>query len=308
MLKTIILMAAIAAAPTVVELPLERLKADKVAASAFDYHGLRTGRDAAALEALVARVPEPETRCLTDSEVEIRAGLLSAATTASPDTWRNDREIARNAVTRYAGVREALLGGGKSGSTNLDNNIASFTAAAKTAKSPEAAEVLTRTARDQIALHYPTGQDAISAGAETRIGVIAGQEACNVTRANTAWLKKTIAARGWFTLSRDGEQADKSAWLIVQHSDFDPAFQQQVLTMLTGLKAKGETSPRNYAYLYDRVANSAGRPQRYATQGRCVGPGDWQPFALEDAANIEAIRKEAGLPTLVEYRSWFGCR
>ena len=61
----------------------------------------------------------------------------------------------------------------------------------------------------------------------------------------------------------------------------------------TCLYPRGETSPENYAYLYDRVAAAEERPQRYGTQGMCIG----------SAPNLNARRKEVGLESLSEYKS-----
>ena len=40
--------------------------------------------------------------------------------------------------------------------------------------------------------------------------------------------------------------------------------------------------------------------QRYATQGDCVG-ADWQPRPMEDPANVDLRRVEAGLKPLADY-------
>jgi len=103
-----------------------------------------------------------------------------------------------------------------------------------------------------------------------------------------------------------GTQADKDAWLLVQHADRDSAFQNQVLSILEKLYPSGETNPANYAYLFDRVAVSWGdptqtKPQRYGTQGKCTGPGSWAPLPAEDPQNLDNRRKEVGLGTEAEY-------
>ena len=57
--------------------------------------------------------------------------------------------------------------------------------------------------------------------------------------------------------------------------------------------------------LYDRVAVNEGRPQRYGTQGRCTGPGSWEPRPIEEAANVDARRTWAeirGFPRMADYR------
>ncbi len=123
---------------------------------------------------------------------------------------------------------------------------------------------------------------------------------------NTADLKKLIAIHSWFTISKFGEKASNDAWLLVQHADLDQPFQEQVLGWMKDLLAKGEVSASNYAYLYDRVASAKKKPQRYGTQGRCVGE-EWQPNELEDPARVDELRQKIGLPVMAKYRAFFDC-
>lgn len=131
-----------------------------------------------------------------------------------------------------------------------------------------------------------------------------------VDAANTAELKGLLEKRGWFTISEYGEEADTNAWLLVQHADADPAFQREIAARLEPLAARGETRPSNFAYLFDRIASSFDdpskrRPQRYGTQGRCTGPGLWEPYPVEDPDNLEERRRGAGLTSMAEYQRMF---
>lgn len=124
--------------------------------------------------------------------------------------------------------------------------------------------------------------------------------------ANTADLKELLKLYPWFKVSEFGKQADQNAWLLVQHADLDPTLQKSVLTVLDGLWKTGETSPANYAYLFDRVAASWNDPgkrtlQRYGTQGTCNGPGAWQALPVEDPEHLDARRASVGLGTQAEY-------
>lgn len=127
------------------------------------------------------------------------------------------------------------------------------------------------------------------------------QRTSAVDRENTAALKGLVERYGWFNVSTFGEEADRNAWLLVQHADQDVAFQKQILEVLEGLLPLGETKPSNYAYLWDRVAVAEGRPQRYGTQGRCVGSSRWEPHELEDPARVDELRRSVGLGSLAEY-------
>ena len=76
------------------------------------------------------------------------------------------------------------------------------------------------------------------------------------------------------------------------------------MTPETHLKTK-DTSVSNFAYLHDRVSTADDRPQRYGTQGRCVGPGRWEPLELEDSAKIDTLRASVGLEALALYKERF---
>ncbi|MBI1946487.1 MAG: hypothetical protein HYS27_12370 [Deltaproteobacteria bacterium] len=116
---------------------------------------------------------------------------------------------------------------------------------------------------------------------------------------------RLIGKTGWITLSRYGEEAAQAAWLIVQHADLDVAFQRDVLARMEKLLATGEVKRDNYAYLWDRVAVNEGRKQRFGTQGRCTGPGRWEPREIEDPARVDALREQfdiaRGNGTLAQY-------
>lgn len=128
----------------------------------------------------------------------------------------------------------------------------------------------------------------------------------NLDLKNTEDLKGLIAYWSWFNISVFGAKADNEAWLIAQHADHDIDFQNEILTKLERLYPTGETSPRNYAYLYDRVASAwqrpdLRRPQRYGTQGQCKEAGKWEPLPIEDLDNVDIRRKEVGLGLLKDY-------
>ena len=129
---------------------------------------------------------------------------------------------------------------------------------------------------------------------------------------NTTELQKMLLGRGWFRDDLDGSGAAHNAWLIAQHADRNPDFQIKALELIeTDLDSPG-VSKSNYAYLYDRIqmrfeasTNIPKRLQRYGTQGRCTGPGTWEPFPVESPERIDDIRAEVGLETMTQYKSRF---
>lgn len=117
--------------------------------------------------------------------------------------------------------------------------------------------------------------------------------------ANTAWLKATVVAQGWPTIAKVGEHASHMAWLLVQHADDDAVFQLDMLRLMEPLAARGEIARKDHAYLYDRVMLKLTGKQRYGTQMTCAG-GRNVPQPLEDAANVDRLRKAAGMGTVAE--------
>lgn len=125
-------------------------------------------------------------------------------------------------------------------------------------------------------------------------------------KSNTANMKMLVEKYDWFTISEFGKKADGEAWLLVQHADLDHDFQKEVLKILGKLWKVGETNSRNYAYLFDRVAASFSDPtkrvpQRYGTQGMCVGPSKWEPIEMEEPSKVNERRKEVGLEPIEDY-------
>ncbi|HEX8063362.1 MAG TPA: DUF6624 domain-containing protein [Allosphingosinicella sp.] len=168
---------------------------------------------------------------------------------------------------------------------------------------PFARELFRRTFADQHHAETPLE----GAEAEALRYLLAVDEA-ELIRANAQWLEQAIAANGWFDISRYGAEASQAAWLLVQHADYDPGWQRSVLALLEPKTRTGDFQPKYYAYLDDRVAVNSGRPQRFGTQGRCVGKDDWQPLAVADPAKLDERRASVGLEPMAEYRARFTCR
>ncbi len=99
-----------------------------------------------------------------------------------------------------------------------------------------------------------------------------------------------------------GEKGSQHFWLMVQHSDHDPEFQEKVLGQMEVAVANGNANPSNYGLLVDRVNLNTGKPQIYGTQvtynmDLCQA----YPRNLADSANVNERRKSIGLPPLEEY-------
>lgn len=118
-----------------------------------------------------------------------------------------------------------------------------------------------------------------------------------VEREITVRMREIVAKVGWPTKSMVGSDGSSAAWLLVQHADHDLAFQRACLEKMEPLVQSGEAAGKDFAYLWDRVAVSEGRPQRYGTQL----DGD-DVFPLEDPGHVDARRKALGMSTLAEYK------
>lgn len=134
-----------------------------------------------------------------------------------------------------------------------------------------------------------------------RIADVPGAENLgNVDQENTEFMKQTIEKHGWPGKSLVGEEAAAAAWLLVQHADHDPEFQAKSLDLVKEAFKKGDVTGQQVAYLTDRVLLKQGKKQVYGTQFVGNGP-DAKPAPIEDEANVDARRKEVGLPPLEEY-------
>ncbi len=122
-----------------------------------------------------------------------------------------------------------------------------------------------------------------------------------IDQVNEDVLGRILQEKGWPVISIYGEEADQTAFLVTQHADRHPKFQKVVLEILEDQLRSGETSGENYALLFDRVRIAEARPQRYGSQGRCVGEA-WVPDRMENPKKVDRLRKSVGLEPMAEYR------
>ncbi|MEV6372987.1 DUF6624 domain-containing protein [Micromonospora musae] len=128
-----------------------------------------------------------------------------------------------------------------------------------------------------------------------------GEPVAESDQTRTARLKEIVAEHGWPTIDLVGEDGEDAAWTIAQHSDLDPAFQQQAVELLRSAVAVGQASPGNLAYLEDRVAAAKREPQTYGTQVRCGPDGPVPATPIHDEPGLDARRATAGLPPFATY-------
>ena len=116
---------------------------------------------------------------------------------------------------------------------------------------------------------------------------------------------RAVEARGFWAMSAPRDpRTDDTVMLIVSHSG-DLALQKQTVLQVAPLVAAHKYQPDAYSALYDRVQVGQGLPQHYGTQMQCVDHR-YVPYKMDDAADIEAVRKAAGLmETEAQYLAYF---
>jgi hypothetical protein len=117
----------------------------------------------------------------------------------------------------------------------------------------------------------------------------------NLDEENTAYLVELVQTSGWPTISEVGSDASQAAWLLAQHADRNPDFQAHCLALMKALP-ESEVSPKNIAYLEDRVRVAKGEPQLYGTQFYKDG-ASFGPLPIEDEQGLEERRAAMGLET-----------
>lgn len=108
-----------------------------------------------------------------------------------------------------------------------------------------------------------------------------------VHRRHAALLDEIINAIGYPTVSKVGQEANESAWLIVQHAISEPFFMKKCYKLLS---EDPDASPEQLAYLYDRICYFEGRPQKYGTQFDDSGL-----YPVENIEEMICLREALGL-------------
>jgi len=116
---------------------------------------------------------------------------------------------------------------------------------------------------------------------------------------HTARMKAVVAQHGWPGRSLVGDDGTHAAWLLVQHAEV--SFMAQCLPLMERAVSAGEASPKDYAYLLDRVRMSQGKPQVYGTQFTSGADGKLVLHPVEDAEHVDERRRAVGLPSMAEY-------
>jgi len=123
-----------------------------------------------------------------------------------------------------------------------------------------------------------------------------GRRLREVDSGNLKRLKHIVAQEGFPTAEMVGLDGVDAAWLLTIHAA-DPDLQEEVLELTVGHLRRGEVLSDQVAMLTDDLLNGRGRKQRYGTNYE-LRDGQLYPAPIEDEANVDARRREVGLPSL----------
>jgi hypothetical protein len=152
--------------------------------------------------------------------------------------------------------------------------------------------------RPDIAAELLTRMDADQRARTRR--PLSWEEVGAVDSANTVFLKGIVAEHGWPGFALVGENAAFAAWLLAQHADRDPAFQNQARALLAAAVEARDADPQHLAYLTDRCLTGKGEPQVYGTQ-YTDSDGELRPYPIADPAYLDERRAAVGLEPHAEY-------
>jgi hypothetical protein len=161
-----------------------------------------------------------------------------------------------------------------------------------------AAELARMAAEDQRIRRPPKGSVRTMV---RRLDPKTAMEYRRIDAENADRLRQILFDHGWPGKSLVGEQGAHDAWLIAQHADHQPAVQRQALELLTDAATRGEATPRELAYLTDRVRVNEGRGQVFGTQMRPDENGVPVPAPIEDRERLDDRRAEVGLEPFDQY-------
>ncbi|MEH6309079.1 DUF6624 domain-containing protein [Olivibacter sp. CPCC 100613] len=115
-------------------------------------------------------------------------------------------------------------------------------------------------------------------------------------------VKKIFTKYGFPGYRLVGKDGAKSFWLIVQHCDKWPKFQEKVLRKMRHEVLNNNASGENYAFLVDRVRKNKGEKQVFGTQVSFdITKSQAHVKDLEDPEHVNQRRTSVGLESLESY-------
>ena len=126
---------------------------------------------------------------------------------------------------------------------------------------------------------------------------------CKLTDSlNYFHLKEIFSRYGFPNYDLVGKDGSFNFWLLVQHQDMRPDFQDSVLVRMKVEVDSGKASASNYAYLVDRVKINKHQPQVYGTQmGLNNDSTSFEPKDVIEPEKLNERRKSVGLDSIESY-------
>ncbi len=119
---------------------------------------------------------------------------------------------------------------------------------------------------------------------------------------NLMELKTIIKKNGWPMISDVGKKAALSAFLVIQHGDYEA--QKKYEPLIEAAANKGEADWSDVALLIDRIRVHENKPQLYGSQVRFnETTKQYEPEPIEDEQNLDIRRTKVGLGTATNYYS-----
>ncbi len=115
---------------------------------------------------------------------------------------------------------------------------------------------------------------------------------------NIIKVRNIIDKHGWLGPGEVGEEGNMALFLIIQHADLNT--QEKYLPVMQEAVKDGKARGADLALLIDRIEMYNGRPQVYGSQITVVD-GEFVLYPIIDEVNVNARRREVGLPPLEEY-------
>jgi hypothetical protein len=115
-------------------------------------------------------------------------------------------------------------------------------------------------------------------------------------------LKTIFKTFGFPNTDLIGSAGTNRFWLLVQHQDLHPDFQEEVLVEMKKQTDAGKASRLDYAYLLDRVRVNTGRLQVFGTQMILnADKSSYEPKPVEALETLNERRASVGLSSIEDY-------
>ncbi len=119
---------------------------------------------------------------------------------------------------------------------------------------------------------------------------------------NCLFLKNIFNVYGVPNYDFAGQEGSHNFWLLIQHQDKNPQFQDSVLLKMKIEVDNKKFSAIDYAYLVDRVKINTGQLQIYGTQLQLNNDStSYEPKPVIDIKQLNNRRKSIGLTSIEEY-------